>query len=165
MSGTVSWRSGALDTARWAATGVLLPVWAVAAATGALYLLYGHHLLGAGMAVPATLPLEDLAGHGAQPLLRDLVAWLCAGVAAGCLLGALHRPRPGLALAAFAVGAALALVASGAAGRALVRNQPVGPQVASQVGSTATTFAWGVVVCGAGAGAVGIQALAARRAG
>jgi hypothetical protein len=165
VSGTVSWRTGGVRTATWIATALVLPSWAVAAATGALYLLYAHHLLGAGIAVPGTLPLEGLAGHAAQPLLRATAAWLCAGAAAGALLGVFHRPRPGHGLAAFAAGAALVIVLSGAAGRALTVNQPLGPQVVPELGSTAAAFAWGVLVCGAGAGAVGTGALVARPAG
>ena len=124
MSGTVAMRAASVRAAVWAATVVVLPCWAIAAATGGLYLLYHHHLLGAGIAVPGSLPLEGLAGHAAQPLLRAVAAWLCAGAAAGCLLGAIHRPRPGLGLAAFAAGAAVVVVLSGAAGRALRSTSP-----------------------------------------
>jgi hypothetical protein len=169
VSGTVAMRAVTTRAAVWAATAVVLPCWVVAAATGGLYLLYAHHLLGAGIAVPGALPLEGLAGHAAQPLLRAAAAWLGAGAAAGCLLGAIHRPRPGLGLAAFAAGAAVVVVLTGAAGRALTINQPLGPQVVPELGSTAAAFAWGVLVCGAsvaalGVGALGVGALAARPA-
>jgi hypothetical protein len=165
VKGAVSPQKRALRAGGWAAAVVVLPVWTVAAGTGVLYLLYAHHLLGAGVALPAALPLESLAGHAGQPLIRAVAAWFCSGAAAGCFVGVLHRPHPGTALAAFAGGCAVTVVMSGAAGRALTLNQPLGPQVLPQLGSGAAAFAWGVLICGAAAGALGARALGARPAG
>lgn len=167
MTGTVAWRTHGLRAAAWVATAVALPVWAVAAAVGGLYLLYRQGLFGAGAIVPGALPLEGLAGHAGQPLLRALAAWLTAGAAAGCLLAALHRPRPGpaAALAGFALGSAVVIVGSGAAARALTLNQSLGPQIGPALGATATAFAWGALVFGAGAAALVLVLEAARRRG
>jgi hypothetical protein len=165
VTGTAAWRTHALRAASWVATAVALPIWAVAAAVGGLYLLYRGGLLGVGPGVPGALPLEGLAGHAGQPLLRALAAWLLAGAAAGCLVAALHRPRPGPApaLTAFALGAAVVIVLSGAAARALSHNQPLLSQLGPELGATATGFAWGVLVAGAGAAALALQG--ARRRG
>lgn len=166
MTDTAAWRTGALRAGAWVVTALVLPLWAVAAATGGLYLLYRHGLLGAGAAVPGALPLEALAGHSSQPLLRALAAWLAAGAAAGCLFGILHdRPRsgPAPALAAFALGSAVVIVVSGAAARALTLNQPLAPQIGPQLRATAPAFGWGVLVFGAGVAAIALAA--ARRRG
>jgi hypothetical protein len=165
VSSTVPWRGRALRAGTWVATGVALPVWTVAAATGALYLLYAHGLFAAGIAVPGALPLEGLAGHAGQPALRAVAAWGACGAAAGCVLAMLHGPRPGQGLAAFAAGTAVAIVLSGAAGRALMHNGPLGPQIVPELESTSAAVCWGVLSCGAGVGALGVVALRSRRAG
>src|SRR5205085_604507 len=73
------------------ALGVAVTVVATAAGVGWLYLLFQWGALDAGPHVSGALPLQQLAGNEAQPLLRVAVAWLPAGVAAGAALTALTR--------------------------------------------------------------------------
>jgi hypothetical protein len=76
-----------------ALAGVVAVV-AIAAGIGWLYLLRDSSALAVGPRLHGALPLEELAGRGAQPLGRVAVAWLPAGFAAGLALGlAARRPR------------------------------------------------------------------------
>ncbi len=88
---------------------------AVAAGTGWLYLLRELHVLTLGPRLGGALPLQQLAGGDAQPLIRMTAAWLPAGVAAGIALGRAYAAaarRPG----AWSAGlASLALLVLGSA--------------------------------------------------
>jgi hypothetical protein len=86
-----------------AALGWLLAIVAVCAGVGWLYLLRGTGALAAGPAMHGALPLQELAGQGAQPLLRMAAAWLPSGFAAALALGSCTRMRA----AAIALGAGL----------------------------------------------------------
>ena len=70
-----------LRAALAAAAGLLLALLALAGGVGWLYALYRGGQLALGPRVPDALPLEALAGHAGQPLLRFAVAWLTAGAA------------------------------------------------------------------------------------
>jgi hypothetical protein len=141
---------------------LLLPLLAVACGLGWLYLLRSHHLLAAGPAVKGALALQQLALGDAQPLLRTLVAWVLAGLAAGALLRlAAGRGATGL-LAAFAVGSAVVLVAAGAASDALANNLRVSTQVGAQLSSQAIAVALAALVPAAAAGLLAARAAVRR---
>lgn len=99
------------------------------AGVGWLYLLRGVGAVAAGPRVSGALPLEELARHGAQPLLRMAVAWLPAGFAVGLAL----RLGAGLRAPAVAIGCGLLslvlLGSSTAASEAVSRNERFGAHV------------------------------------
>ena len=64
---------------------------AIAAGFGWLYLFRGLGWFAAGPRVSDALPLLQLAGFAAQPLLRVVIAWVLAGACAGILLAGLPR--------------------------------------------------------------------------
>jgi len=138
----------ALRAALAVAAGLVLALLALAGGVGWLYALYRGGQLGLGPRVPDALPLEALAGHAAQPLLRFAVAWLAAGVAVGLVLrGARTDARA--ALPAFAIASAVVLVAAGAISDALTVNQRVVDHITEQLGATANLVAWAALVAGA----------------
>ena len=129
-------------------TSVLLALLALPGGIGWLYALYRGGQLALGPRVPDGLPLEALAGHAGQPLLRFAVAWLGAGLMAGLVVrGARLDAR--VALPAFAVATAITLVAAGAASDALTVNQRVVDHIVPQLGGTANLAAWTALVTGA----------------
>jgi hypothetical protein len=100
--------------------GVAVAVVAVAGGVGWLYELRGAGVLGLGPHFGGALPLQQLAGDDAQPLLRMAAAWLPAGAVAGLALARLGRlPRPFLTTAL--IGAAL-LTSAGAASDAIATS-------------------------------------------
>jgi hypothetical protein len=60
----------------------LIIVLAIAGGAGWLELLRRSGALAAGPRISGALPLDRLAGHDAQPLVRVLAAWIPAGLAA-----------------------------------------------------------------------------------
>jgi hypothetical protein len=131
---------------------LLLPLVAVACGLGWLYLLRSQHLLAAGPSVKGALALQQLALADAQPLVRALVAWALAGLAAGALLSAAAGRRSARLLPAFAIGSAAWLVAAGAASDALANNLRVSTQVGAQFSSQAIAVALAALVPAAAAG-------------
>ena len=129
------------------AAALVLALLALVAGMGWLYALYRGGLLGLGPRVPDALPLEALAGHAGQPLLRFAAAWLAAGLAAGLVVRGL-RIEVRAALPAFALTAALLLVATGAAADALTANQRLVDHIAPQLDATANLAAWAGLVAG-----------------
>jgi hypothetical protein len=102
------------------ALGVSVAGLAVVAGVGWLYLLRSSALFGAGPRLQGALPLQQLAGDDAQPLLRMAAAWLPAGAVGGLALSRLARVRhPALVTAG--VGAVL-IVLSGAASDAVAQG-------------------------------------------
>jgi len=143
------WRASIGHALAWLAVAVALPVLSLAAGTGTLYELHAHGLLAVGPRVPESLPLEALAGHDAQPVVRTASAWASVGAAAGVCAAALESQRFPTALGLFAIGAAGALVGGGALSDALTQNQPLTGHLLPQLASGAVAFAWGALVCGA----------------
>jgi hypothetical protein len=136
-----------------AALGWLLAIVAVCAGLGWLYLLRGTGALAAGPAARGALPLQELAGQGAQPLLRMAVAWLPAGFAAALALGLCTRMR----LAAIAVGVGLLsfalLFSSTAASEAVSRNERLSAHLVPALQRTGLWTAVALVVIGSLPGA------------
>jgi hypothetical protein len=145
----------------------LVVVAASAAGVGWLYLLFQAGALAAGPRLAGALPLQQLAGNDAQPLLRVAVAWLPAGLAAGAALGVLTRlRRVARALTVGLVGA-IVLVAAGAVSDAIALNERVLPHLGSQLGRDGTWVAVGLLVIGslpAGAGRARASRWGRRRA-
>jgi hypothetical protein len=96
---------------------------------GWLYVLRGLGWLGIGPRVRDALPLLQLPGFDAQPLVRVAVAWLGAGALTGLALR--WMPRPRRAAIAGATGLVLLLLASQAS-YALTRNLRFGDIVWSR---------------------------------
>jgi hypothetical protein len=104
----------------------------VAAGAGWLELLRRSGAFAAGPRITGALPLDRLARHDAQPLLRVLAAWVPAGLAAGAALLALtgwSRPARGLlvGLGSFAV-----VFVVGGLSQAVTASDPLGSHFAQQ---------------------------------
>jgi hypothetical protein len=147
----------ALLAAGQVAAAVLLALLALAGGVGWLYALYRAGVLGFGPSVRDALPLEALAGHAGQPLVRFLAAWLAAGAAAGLAMRA-TRAELRLALPAFATASALLIAAVGAVTDALTANQRVADHVVAQLGAPTNLAAWLALL-------VGMRAAAGRAGG
>ena len=94
------------------------------------------------------LPLQQLAGNEAQPLLRVAVAWLPAGVAAGAALAMLTRLGwVGRTLVVATVSWPV-LFASGAISDAIALNERVDQHLGPQLRSAGTWVAVGLMVIG-----------------
>jgi hypothetical protein len=120
-----------------------------AAGVGWLYLLRHVAPAGPGLRLQGALPLQHLAGGDAQPLLRVVLAWLPAGVAAGAGLQALtglsRLGRAGVAAAAVLV----VLAATGAVSDAITANEPLRLHLASQARHDALWVSAALVAAGA----------------
>jgi hypothetical protein len=131
-----------------AAVGVC--VLACVAAVGWLYLLRDSPALRAGPPVTGALPLQRLAHQEAQPLLRFLLAWAPAGLAAGLALAWLARLGATASAAVAGAVAFVVLFATGAFADAVTANEAVAPHVASQPGHAAPWLAAAVMAVIAG---------------
>lgn len=105
---------------------------ALFAGVGILYLIRGP-VLAAGPNVPGALPLEQLAGQDAQPLLHLALAWVPAGFVAGLALVSLTRLGAIARTASLAALAALALLLAGAVADSIAVNDPLSPHLAPQL--------------------------------
>ena len=121
----------------------------VVAAVGWLYLLHRAGLLALGPRVPGSLPLEQLAGEDAQPLLRLVVVWLPPGALAGALLRRWGGLGPLAALGAIATVAALLLVTSGAVSDAAAISDSVQSHLWAQFSRAGTWVALALMLAGA----------------
>jgi len=131
----------------------LLAAWAavvltVVGAVGWLYLLRGIGILGLGPDVPGALPLQQLAGDDAQPLLRMLLAWIPAGVVAALALSATSLSPVRRAFAAALVAWVL-LVVSGAVSDAVAISTGVAGRLPGQLSRAGTWVAVGLMLGGA----------------
>jgi hypothetical protein len=116
---------------------------AILGGTGWLYLLRDVGVLNAGPRVRGALPLQQLAGGDAQPLLRVALAWLPAGVVAGLALARLTRLGAAGRAAVVAVTAAVLLAAAGAAEDAAAISDPIPSHLSAQLGRPGN---WAAVV-------------------
>jgi hypothetical protein len=121
---------------------------AVVAGVGWVYQLRAAGLLGAGPRLAGALPLQQLAGDDAQPLLRMVGAWLPAGALAGLALARLGQVRRPVVVTA-AVAAAV-LVVTGAASDAIASSLSPGSTVVAQLGHPAVWAATAMSAVGAG---------------
>lgn len=122
---------------------------AVVAGVGWLYLLRDTRWLDAGPALRDALPLQRLAGHGDQPLLRLVVAWLPTGVAAGVALAALTRLRWWARGAVAGVTAFVLLLLAGGVADAVTESDPLTSHLGVQPHRGALWLASALVLAGA----------------
>ncbi len=122
---------------RGAAAGLVVVV-AVVAGVGALYLLRGEGTLGLGPRIPGALPLQQLAGGDAQPLVRMALAWIPAGLVAGLALGSLTRLRAAARAAVAALVSAVLLLLAGAVSDAVAVSAPLHAHLVPQLSRTGT---------------------------
>lgn len=106
---------------------------ATAAGIGWLYLIRNTSALDAGPGVSGALPLQRLAHQDTQSLLRVVLAWAPAGVAAGFALTAATRlPPQGRALITFVTAFAV-LFLTGAVSDAITASEPLSLHVTPQL--------------------------------
>lgn len=118
-----------LHTLRYLSAGLaacLALLVALVAGTGWLYLLRDVRELAVGPHLKGALPLQQLAGADAQPLVRMAAAWLTTGIALGIALATVTRLRRSARALFTAVVSAVLLVATAAASDAIARNETVG---------------------------------------
>jgi hypothetical protein len=144
----VSWRPLGAQLAR-AAAGCLCALAVTIAGTGWLYLLRGVGALDVGPHLREALPLQRLAGHDAQPLLRLVVAWLPAGIVAGAALRALGIRRSAARIGLTFVPCLLVLMLFGAAADAITETEAVGAHLGAQPHRLAIWVAAAFVALGA----------------
>jgi hypothetical protein len=121
----------------------------VLVATGWMYLLRDSGILDVGPRIAGALPLQQLAGNDAQPLLSMALAWLPAGAAAALALMAVTRlNRLGRAVAT-ALATFSELVVLGAASDASAISDPFPTHLGAQLQRPATWVATGLAVAGA----------------
>jgi hypothetical protein len=120
----------------------------VAAAIGWMYLLRGAGLLPWGPAVPAALPLQQLAGSDAQPLLRVAAAWIPAGAVAALVL---RRAGVGKVSRLVLTGVLVTalLIVAGAVSDAAAVSGSVTSHVTGQFSREGTWAATGLMMLGA----------------
>jgi hypothetical protein len=128
--------------------GWLLAVVAVCAGLGWLYLLRSTQVLSVGPHMQAALPLEELANHGSQPLLRMAVAWIPAGFAAGLALALTTRLRAGSVAAATGLLSFAMLYLSTASSEAVSRNERFSQHLGPALGKSGLWAAVALVVIG-----------------
>ena len=121
----------------------LIALASLAAAIGVLYLLRGTGSLAIGPNIRGALPLQQLAGGEAQPLLRMAIAWVPAGLVAGLALASLTGLRRWARATSLAALAALGLLLAGAAADAIAISDPLGPHLIPQFARVGT---WTAVV-------------------
>lgn len=139
----LSFPGRALVAALRALVAGLIALASLAAAIGVLYLLRRVDLLAIGPNIRGALPLQQLAGGEAQPLLRMAIAWLPAGFVAGLALASLTGLRRWARTASLAAVAALVLLLAGAAADAIAITDPLGPHLLPQLARVGT---WTAVV-------------------
>jgi hypothetical protein len=128
--------------------GLLAPV----AGVGLLYLLRDAGIAGVGPSPSGALPLEQLAGADAQPLLRMALAWIPVGLAAGALLVAFTRSSRARTTVAMAVVSGLMLVVSAAASDALANNEPFSNDTSAPLRAGGTWVSLALLIIGAAIG-------------
>lgn len=120
-----------MRTAARIAVTPLVVIVAIAAGAGWLELLRRSGAFAAGPRVTGALPLDRLAGHDSQPLLRVLLAWIPAGLAAGAALLALGWSRPVRGVVT-GVGSLVVIVVADALSDAVTASDPLGSHFSAQ---------------------------------
>jgi len=128
---------------------VVAVIVAVAAGIGWLYLMHDDGLFGFGPRLHEALPLERLAHHDAQPLLRLVIAWVPAGFCCGLALGAVTRLRTLTRGLVTGIGGFAVIVFSAAASDAVTESQKVSQHLSIQPHHLSTWAAAGFLALGA----------------
>ena len=105
-------------------------------------------MLSLGPRLDGALPLQQLAGGDAQPLVRMLVAWLPAGVAAGFALDALTGLSRPLRVAVASLVSAALLPAAAAISDSIAQNDAVRAHVSAAFSLGAVWLAVGLMALG-----------------
>lgn len=129
---------GGIASAARAGVAAVIALCSILAAVGILYLIRSESLLAIGPHIRGALPLQQLAGGEAQPLLRMVVAWVPAGLIAGLALASLVRLGPLARVVTLAVLAAVVLLLAGAAADAIAITDPLGPHLLPQLARVGT---------------------------
>jgi len=138
---------GASLRALKAAGGWVIAVAALFAGAGELYLIRDAALR-IGPKVQGALPLEQLAGQDAQPLLHLAIAWVPAGFVAGLALASLTRLGTVARTVSLAALAALVLLLTGALSDSIAVNDPLSPHIAPQLSRGGTWAAVALFAAG-----------------
>jgi hypothetical protein len=117
--------------ARIAVTPLVLII-TVAVGAGWLELLRRSGAFAAGPRITGALPLDRLAGHDAQPLLRVLAAWVPAGLAAGTTLLVLTGWSRAVRGAATGIGSLAVVFVTGGVADAVTASDPLGSHFSEQ---------------------------------
>lgn len=105
----------------------LLAIAALFAGIGVLFLIRRAGFLAIGPRVHDALPLQQLAGTDAQPLMHMVIAWVPAGFAAGVALMALTRLGAAARVISLTVLAAAVLLFAGGLSDSISVNDPLSP--------------------------------------
>jgi hypothetical protein len=128
--------------------GVLAPV----AGLGLLYLLRNAGVAPIGPKPAGALPLQQLDGSDAQPLLRMALAWLPVGIAVGAVTAAFTRMPRTAALVVVAFVAAALLVVSGGVSDSIANNDPLTMHLAAPLSVAGTWVSIVLLVIGVAIG-------------
>ncbi len=134
----------------------LLAIAALFAGIGVLFLIRRAGFLAIGPRVHDALPLQQLAGTDAQPLMHMVIAWVPAGFAAGVALMALTRLGAAARVISLTVLAAAVLLFAGGLSDSISVNDPLSPHLAPQLHRDGTWIA--VALFGLGALGAGFTA-------
>jgi hypothetical protein len=126
----------------------LIVLGCVVAGMGWLYLLRHAGVLDAGPSVSGALPLQQLAGDDAQPLLRMAVAWLPLGAVAGAGLSAAGVSGRGRRVAWVGGVTAVVLIVTGAISDAAAISGAVGSHLGPQFGRAGTSVTTALMIIG-----------------
>ena len=122
---------------------------AALAGTGWLYLLRGSGLPAVGPSVAGSLPLQQLNGDDAQPLLHLVVAWLPAGVIGAILLARVTAAGGFARALALGICSLLWLGAAGAVSDAAAVSEVVRPHLLPQLSRPGVWAEAGLMLAGA----------------
>ncbi len=120
---------------------VLLAVLGVAAGIGWLYLIRHSGPRGSGPYVDRALPLQQLAGNDAQPLVLVVLAWAPVGLATGFAIARLCRLARRTRAIVVAIVSLVVLWLAGAAADAITVNQHFSSHVWEQATRPGTWIA------------------------
>jgi hypothetical protein len=138
--------------------GLIAPV----AGIGLLYLFRQASIAGVGPRPAGALPLEQLAGADAQPVVRMALAWLPVGLAVGALVAVFTRSSRAFTLALVTLVAGALLVTSGGVSESIENNESLTQHLAAPLGLSGTWVSLVLLLIGAAIGAM--PAVAGRRA-
>jgi hypothetical protein len=141
-------RPSVIGTSFRAATGWLVALGALFAGVGVLYLIHQEAAFAIGPDVQGALPLEQLAGQDAQPLMHLAIAWVPAGFVAGLALAVLTRLGSVARTVSLAALAWAVLFIAGALSDAIAVNDPLSPHLGPQLTRPGTLVAVALFAAG-----------------